>query len=158
MTDVTPPLADDVTGDDAGAAFRTRVPADVDRIPALLEELAERARAAGFPHGRVRLNLRVGVCEALSNAMRHGQSEGRGPIHVEASFSAARIEVRITDPGGGFDPEELPDPTLPENLLRPGGRGVFLIRRLMDHVEYNDIGNSLRMVLLARGGAPDESG
>lgn len=157
MTHAQPPQDDPGHGHEAGVDFRTELPPDVDRIPPLLEEIVARARAAGFPYDRLRLNLRVGVCEALSNAMRHGQSEGRGPIRIEASFSAARVEVHIADRGGGFDPEDLPDPTLPENLVRPGGRGVFLIRKMMDEVEYNDVGNSLRMVLLA-GGAGGEAG
>lgn len=157
MTDASPPQDHRAPGHETGVDFRAELPPDVDRIPALLEEIVARARAAGFPHGRLRLNLRVGVCEALSNAMQHGQTEGRAPIRVEASFSSARIEVRIADRGGGFDPGDLPDPTLPENLARPGGRGVFLIRKLMDEVEYNDVGNSLRMVLLA-GGPAGEAG
>ena len=113
-----------------------------------------RATDAGFPERRLRLNLRVGVCEALANAIRHGRPAQDQSVQIEASFSSTRIEVRIEDPGGGFDPESVPDPTLPENLSRPGGRGVFLIRELMDQVEYNAEGNALTMVLYARPGAP----
>jgi serine/threonine-protein kinase RsbW len=126
------------------------VPANLDRVPAVLEDIVRRGVDVGFPQDRLRLNLRVGVCEALSNAIRHGEREGRGSVRVEVAFSAETIEVRITDSGGGFDPEDVPDPTLPENISRPGGRGVFLIQQLMDHVEYNDVGNALRMVLHAR--------
>lgn len=127
---------------------------DVDRIPAILEELMRRAKDAGFPERRLRLNLRVGVCEALANAIRHGRPAQDQSVQIEASFSSTRIEVLIEDPGGGFDPASVPDPTLPENLSRPGGRGVFLIRELMDQVEYNAEGNALTMVLYARPGAP----
>jgi anti-sigma regulatory factor (Ser/Thr protein kinase) len=137
--------------------YRTELPADVERIPDLLEELVRRGRAAGFPARRLRFNFRVGVCEALANAMRHGASEEDASVRVEAAFSAARIEVTVTDPGGGFDPSRVPDPTTPENLTLSTGRGVFLIRKLMDRVEYNAVGNSLRMVLYARGGPAGEA-
>ncbi len=59
-------------------------------------------------------------------------------LHKREAFRAAFA---------GFDPEAVPDPTLPENLSRPDGRGVFLIRRLMDEVRFNDKGNSVCMML-----------
>ena len=52
----------------------------------------------------------------------------------------------MEDEGSGFDPEKVPDPTVEENMLKYGGRGVYLIKRLMDEVEYNDRGNRVKMV------------
>lgn len=145
--------------DDAGsrADYSAELPPDVKGIPAVLEELVRRGRAAGFPPRRLRFNLRIGVCEALANAIRHGGSETDASVRVNAVFSAEIIEVTITDAGRGFDPANLPDPTEPENLTLTTGRGVFLIRKLMDHVEYNAVGNSLRMVLYARRGRAGEA-
>jgi serine/threonine-protein kinase RsbW len=62
--------------------------------------------------------------------------------------------VCVSDEGAGFDPSRVPDPTRPENLNRPGGRGLFLIRSLMDEMEYNERGNSLRMVLERDSSSP----
>jgi serine/threonine-protein kinase RsbW len=68
-------------------------------------------------------------------------------VRVEVSIDSARVEVCVVDQGSGFDPEAVPDPTMPENLEHPGGRGLFLIRQLMDEVEYNERGNAVRLLL-----------
>jgi serine/threonine-protein kinase RsbW len=91
----------------------------------------------------------VGLTEALANAMLYGN--GRDPrkrVRVEAHLTPRMIQVQVTDEGGGFDPDAVVDPTLPANRVRPGGRGIFLIRKLMDQVEFNERGNSITMILL----------
>jgi serine/threonine-protein kinase RsbW len=57
-----------------------------------------------------------------------------------------RLEVRITDEGIGFDPSDVPDPTAVENLERPCGRGLMLMRHYMTEVSYNERGNSVYMI------------
>ena len=71
-----------------------------------------------------------------------------GVTRVEVTLDRSRVDLRVMDQGAGFDPDAIPDPTLPENLHRSGGRGLFLIRKLMDEVEYSDRGNAVRLVLL----------
>ncbi len=124
--------------------------ADLQDVEEVVDFLVERCREAGFDESRLRLNFRVGVTEALVNAILYGND--RDPdkrVRVEARLSAAAVSIRITDEGSGFDPGELPDPTTPHNRTRPGGRGIFLIRKLMDDVEFNERGNSITMVLRA---------
>jgi anti-sigma regulatory factor (Ser/Thr protein kinase) len=121
---------------------------DVYGIAPFVDALVEHATRTGFDHGRLRLNLRVGVTEALSNAMLYGnRGERHRTVTVHASFAREEITVRVSDEGSGFDPERVPDPTTPANRRRARGRGIFLIRQLMDHVEYNDAGNSVEMRL-----------
>ena len=62
-------------------------------------------------------------------------------------MSDSEITACVIDEGVGFDPAAVPDPTTPENLLRAGGRGLFLMRELMDEVRYNDRGNCVTLVL-----------
>ncbi|MFW6330698.1 MAG: ATP-binding protein [Gemmatimonadota bacterium] len=127
------------------------LPNDLGAIERSIDYLLDRCRAAGFEEDRLRLNLRVGVAEALANAMMYGNARDPGKrVTLEAWCEPSRIRIRITDEGPGFDPGTLPDPTLPQNLTRPHGRGVFLIRELMDEVAFNAQGNSVDMILYAR--------
>ncbi len=131
------------------------LPNDLQRIEEFVDSLLDHGRSIGFNPDRLRLNLRVGLTEALSNAMLYGNAQDpRKRVQVVAQFTAHEITVRVTDEGHGFDPEDLPDPTLPANIRRSRGRGIFLIRQLMDHVEYNERGNSIEMKLLNGPGGP----
>jgi len=80
----------------------------------------------------------------------------RKRVRIEASLGRDALLVQVTDEGRGFDPDSILDPTLPANRLRPCGRGLFLIRNLMDRVEFNERGNSIRMVLFRQAATPTE--
>ncbi len=95
-------------------------------------------------------NLAVAAAEALSNAAVHGNAlrpaaRVRVAVHV---FPKKRAEVEVKDSGQGFDFGGLSDPTDPSRILVPGGRGVFLMRRLVDLVEFNESGSRVRLVVL----------
>ena len=105
---------------------------------------------------KLKLNFRVSLVEALSNAMIYGN--GRDPskrVHVEVFLGEGSVTARVTDEGVGFDPGGVPDPTTHENLCRESGRGLFLMRELMDEVRYNARGNSVTLILrLPQNGSP----
>lgn len=127
------------------------LPNDLRAIERSVDYLTDKGREVGFDHDRLRLNFRVGLTEALANAMLYGNCrDPRKRVRVEAHLTAREIRVQVTDEGRGFDPEAVLDPTLPANRVRPGGRGIFLIRQLMDDVRFNDRGNSITMILLSR--------
>jgi serine/threonine-protein kinase RsbW len=131
------------------------LPTDLHGIEAFVDALLEEGRRIGFNPGRLRLNLRVGVTEALSNAMLYGnRKDPRKRVWIHASFNPREIIIRVTDEGRGFDFRRLPDPTSPANLRKSRGRGIFLIRRLMDAVHYNEQGNSIEMRLRNGPGGP----
>jgi len=124
------------------------LPNDLQAIERAVEELMARSRRAGFVCRGRELNLQVGVTEALSNAMLYGnRRDPRKRVRIEARITTETITINVTDEGLGFDPDAVPDPTLPANLTRDGGRGLFLIHKLMDRVEFNECGNSITMVL-----------
>jgi len=80
----------------------------------------------------------LAVREAVMNAMLHGNKEREGTtVVVEYVIDPVRIEVCVQDQGDGFDVDALADPLSQENLLAEGGRGVYLIRQLMDEVNYS---------------------
>ena len=75
--------------------------------------------------------------EALNNAILHGNRRSPAKqVRVRVSGGPGRIALSVQDQGGGFNPRNLPDPTKPENLLKPCGRGIFLMRNFMDHVAF----------------------
>jgi serine/threonine-protein kinase RsbW len=84
--------------------------------------------------------LGVAVRESVINAIKHGNSLNAAKrVHVEfapvEAESLPALSVRVRDEGAGFDPSTLPDPLAPDNLLKSSGRGIFLIRSFMDHVD-----------------------
>lgn len=130
------------------SAFVLELPSDPRVIDAAVTYLLDRARAFDFQGSRLNLNLRVGVAEALANAILYGNgADPEKRVRVEVELSAEEVAVVVYDEGDGFDPEAVPDPTLPENVERSGGRGIFLLRELMDEVRFNDCGNCVRLVL-----------
>ncbi|MSO29724.1 MAG: ATP-binding protein [Acidobacteria bacterium] len=80
----------------------------------------------------------VAVRESVINAIKHGNGyDASKRVHVEFTpldGSAQGVAIRIRDEGCGFDPDTLPDPLAPENILKSSGRGIFLIRNFMDEV------------------------
>ena len=95
--------------------------------------------------------IRLALEEALVNAIKHGNQMDRSrKVHICYRFLPDRFEVRITDEGQGFDPSDVPDPTAVENLERPCGRGLMLMRHYMTEVAYNDRGNSVAMAKVFR--------
>lgn len=96
-------------------------------------------------------NLAVAVAEALSNAAVHGNGLGSDQtVRVSITVATGRsAEIEVTDFGEGFDQQGVRDPTQPERVLVPGGRGVFLMRRLVDRLEYNSAGNRVKLILEA---------
>jgi serine/threonine-protein kinase RsbW len=90
--------------------------------------------------------MRVALEEAMVNARRHGNSsDPTKTAWVSCYVSPSQIVVEIEDQGLGFDPETIADPLAPENLERPSGRGLFLIRYYMTSVRFNERGNRLTL-------------
>lgn len=90
--------------------------------------------------------IRLAMEEALVNAIRHGNElNSKKQVRVTCKLSASKFWAMISDEGSGFDPKQIPDPTARENLERPSGRGVMLIRSFMSRVEYNEVGNCVVM-------------
>ena len=93
--------------------------------------------------------LWLAIQEGIANAMRHvNRLQKENPIKVTFTPMPDRFEIRIEDQGPGVDLDALPDPNLPENLLKPGGRGVYFMRQVMDEVsmERSPSGSTLVLV------------
>lgn len=91
--------------------------------------------------------LALVLTEAVTNAMIHGnEKQSSKKVLAEARVKKDRVIFRIKDEGAGFNFDDVPDPTMDENLMRHSGRGLYLIRALMDEVTLNKKGNEITMV------------
>lgn len=124
------------------------LPTDVRTIEHAVDFIMEHCECCERKGEKLRLNFRVGLTEALSNAMLYGNGEDPDKrVRLELILDEKRITARVIDQGDGFDPEQVPDPTNPSNLEKPRGRGIFLMRQLLDEVRFNDRGNCVTLVL-----------
>ena len=111
----------------------------------LLDELLARLEQNTWPE-EDKFGIHLSVEEALMNAIKHGnQRDPEKFVHVEFYLSPELLRVSVTDEGDGFNPNDVPDPTLDENLELPSGRGLMLMRTFMTFVQYNEKGNGVRM-------------
>ena len=128
--------------------------ASVNKVEQTAEDFAERA---GFDEDTVP-NIAMAVREAAVNAVLHGNAYDPEK-HIVASFEATAdsLIIRISDQGSGLNPDNLPDPLAPENILRGSGRGIFLIRAFMDEVNFRQLHPGTELTLIKHR-TPAQSG
>jgi len=125
-----------------------RLPSEVGCVEEAVELVTRHCLAGHAASQRTRFRLRVVLAEALSNAILRGNREDHGKwVYIQAELLREIIRVSVTDEGLGFDPSVVPEPTLPAQLDEAGGRGLYLIRQLVDAVQFNAQGNSICMTL-----------
>jgi len=130
---------------------------DLNEVRRVQQEVEEALLRAEYGNRDV-FCAKLALEEALVNAVKHGnQNDPSKQITVEYEIDSAQFLIRVTDQGPGFDPHAVPDPTAPENLERPCGRGLLLIRSFMSAVEYNSAGNSILMCKQRTPESPEES-
>src|SRR5512135_1677391 len=82
--------------------------------------------------------MSVAVRESVVNAIKHGNRQDEAKrVYVDFTLHERALEVQVRDEGTGFDPQAVPDPLAPENLLRAYGRGIFFMRQFMDEVTHS---------------------
>lgn len=121
------------------------IPSVIDHMHGVLNYLVERTVAYGLVDPSS--NLFVALDEAIANGIKHGnKSDPSKLVTIVVELTPSEATFTITDEGDGFDLTTLPDPTDPDYIMRPCGRGVMLIYHLMDEVRYNTRGNQVVMV------------
>ncbi|KKL19231.1 hypothetical protein LCGC14_2467560 [marine sediment metagenome] len=119
------------------------IPSDTGAGRAVLDELLRQLQACHWVEHDV-FDVHLATEEALVNAIKHGNRFAPDRrVRIRCRLSDELIRIEITDEGEGFDPSKLPDPTNPDRLESPGGRGVMLMKAFMSRVEYNATGNSV---------------
>lgn len=91
-------------------------------------------------------NILIATTEAVVNAVKHGNRlDSTKFVFLDAVLEGNTLEIDVKDEGMGFDFSSLPDPTLPENILKFSGRGIYLIKSLSDGLEFLEGGTLLKM-------------
>lgn len=113
---------------------------EVEKVEQLLNELQEEI---GF-NDEFYAKLMLTVSEAATNGIVHGnQLDASKKVVLTASYDGKKLTFTSKDEGPGFEPDEVPNPLAEENLLKPSGRGVFLMKEYADEVEYLENGTKL---------------
>ena len=147
-----------VSDHDAYAELHQLLPSQIPVIsPALdqtLDFLATRRRADGSE-----IDIEVALGEALANAVIHGNREHSGK-RVSVTCRCTRdgeVSIRVQDQGHGFDTDTIPDPTTPANHFSTSGRGIYLMKTLMDVVHFGEKGTVVQMLKRANAEPATES-
>jgi serine/threonine-protein kinase RsbW len=128
------------------------IPSDLDQVPQVQDQIAEQLRSCQFEDREI-FGIRLALEEALVNAIKHGNRNDRAKkVRIHFHIRQDKIEIGIVDEGPGFNPEQVADPLAEENLERPCGRGLFLIRHYMNEVTYHPPGNRVTMCKLRPSG------
>lgn len=128
-------------------------PSEVRYLRPAVRRVVDASRLLSWPRDRDRFRLRAAVSEAVANAVLYGNREDpMSRVEVSAEMRPEEIRVTVADEGDGFDPDAVPDPRQPGRVGLSRGRGLFLLRSLMDEVSYNEVGNAVTLVLRRDGG------
>jgi len=121
------------------------IPNRADEGRRVQEEILQKLQQQHWIEGDL-FGVRLAMEEALVNAIKHGNARDPSKqIRIACQLFRNRLRIEITDQGRGFDPAQVPDPTKPERLDCPCGRGIMLMRSFMSRVEFNELGNQVAM-------------
>jgi len=130
-----------------GQARKTviKIPSDVRQIAKVSSKILEDLARKKVTDSLV-FDIRLCIEEAVRNAIVHGNKSAKAlPVRVSYWFKDDTLTIEVEDRGGGFDRDKIPNPTIGDNILKNSGRGVYLMKNIMDEVTYNEKGNLVRM-------------
>ncbi len=112
----------------------------------IVESFIEKVVADYAVSSEVYGNMLISLTEAVTNAIVHGNNaDTHKKVHIKLEKKPSKIAFVVKDEGPGFDFDQLPDPTAPENIFKLGGRGVFLMKQLADLVVFSDNGSTVEI-------------
>lgn len=115
---------------------------NIAKVESLIENLRKQYCINDEQYG----NMLLASVEAVTNAMEHGNNlDKKKTVNIEVTKYNSNFSLLIKDEGNGFNPDQLPDPTTPEFIEQPDGRGVFLMKKLADEIYFTDGGRCVEM-------------
>jgi serine/threonine-protein kinase RsbW len=132
-------------GDDTLQTLQFDVPSSLEEIPQATRRVFDFFSALDLNESD-RFDLRLSFEEILINAMKHGNGYRREvPVRVTLSYRGRELKIAVQDQGKGFDLGRLKDPTMCDNIEAYSGRGVYLVKHLMDRLDYGPEGNTVEI-------------
>jgi serine/threonine-protein kinase RsbW len=126
------------------------IPSDPAEARRVQEEIERLLQNGPFTDHEI-FGIKLAIEEALVNAIKHGNQMDRAKrVRITYLLRVDIFEIHIADEGPGFDPADVPDPTAVENLERPCGRGLMLMKHYMSEVAFSPRGNTVRMCKVPR--------
>ncbi|MBI3813729.1 MAG: response regulator [Nitrospinae bacterium] len=126
--------------------FKVCILNKIEFIEPVISQIEGISRIVGYNGGRFDVNLKNAIYEAVLNAIIHGNRMDKNKrVDIDANITCKRLETDIADEGSGFDPSPYLGAVINGNLSKLKGRGIFLIRGVMDNVRYNSKGNVITM-------------
>jgi serine/threonine-protein kinase RsbW len=132
--------------------YNLTIPSKLDKLTEV-EKIAEKVSAASGLSKDQCNNVAIAITEAAGNAIVHGnQKDPKKKVRIHFRVTNKKIDVEVKDEGKGFDPDKLLNPLKPENIMKESGRGIFILKSLMDSVSFrfSPKGTTIRMTLKIR--------
>ncbi|MBR9802452.1 ATP-binding protein [bacterium] len=140
-----------ISADEFTEVFTEVIPSDTVRGQEVQERIIGQMEAYKFTDRDI-FSARLALEEGIINAIKHGnRMDLTKTVNIQWGISSQKVRVVIQDQGPGFDPADIPDPTADENLERPCGRGIMLMKAFMDVIQYNEQGNQLTIEKVSTG-------
>jgi len=125
------------------------IPSKLDQLKCVEKLTAEASERMHLSEDQMD-NLAIAVTEAVGNAIVHGnKKDPHKKVVIKYVLNPESIHVSVTDQGGGFDPDKIANPLDPVNLMKESGRGIFILKQLMDEVtfDFSDRGTTIHLIL-----------
>ena len=130
----------------ANRSSTVQIPSHLSEVNKLIQNILKLLHSLGI-NKSTSFDIRLCLEEAMINAVKHGNKNNRNLlVKIDYSISDEMFKVSIEDSGSGFDYKHLPDPTVRKNLLKTKGRGIYLMKHLMNKVFFNKDGNRVTMI------------
>lgn len=111
-------------------------------VEKLIDEISTECNLSSEIYG----NILIATLEATNNAIMHGNKLDEGKfVNINCSFLNDELVISVKDQGNGFDYQNIPDPTAPENIENINGRGVFLMEKLSDRISFFENGSKVEL-------------
>ncbi|WP_145050491.1 ATP-binding protein [Lignipirellula cremea] len=121
------------------------IPSEAEAAKQVIDEVLAELHSYAWSEQDV-FAVHLAIEEAVVNAIKHGNdNNAEKRVRIDYRVSASELHIEIEDEGPGFRPEDVPDPTADENLEKPCGRGLMLMRSFMNTVDFNRLGNRVRL-------------